>query len=280
MSVKTSRLISKISLWTLTILVFLVITFPIFWIAISSITSYDELFSLPIRYFPQNPTLENYEILLKSMDVGRMASTTIILALLTIVCCTFIAFLAAYGFARYNFPGKKIAYNFLFYSQVLPLIMILVPLTTIFRSLHLFDTIGGMLLLYTSAFLPFTTVTLINYIDQIPFSIEEAALVDGANLIKRVWMILFPLVRPALATMAMILFIWSANEFLIPLLFTTNKVVTLSVGITIIPRMDPYQIPWDLMSALATIILIPIITFVLIFKNNIMDGLTAGGVKQ
>lgn len=280
MSMKASKILSKIFLWIITIIVFLVIVFPLFWIAMSSLTPYQDLFSLPIRYLPENPSLINYQTLFDSMDVGKMAITTIFLAILTIIVTLVIAFLAAYGFARYNFPGKKIAYNFFYYSQILPLIIILIPLTSIFRTLHLFDTIVGLVLLYTCSFLPFTTVTLINYIDQIPYSIEEAASVDGANLLNRIARIMFPLVRPAIATMAMILFIWSTNEFLIPLLFTTNDVTTLSLGITLIPRIDPYQIPWDLISTMATIMITPIIIFVLIFKKNIMEGLTAGGVKQ
>ena len=278
--IRFSNVASKTGLWIITIIITLIIVFPIFWIAMCSITPYNDLFNIPIKYIPDNPSLENFQNLFSAMDVGKMAGTTLLLALFTIICCELIAFFAAYGFARYNFPGKKVAYNFLYYSQILPLIIILIPLTSIYRTLHLFDTYLGLVLLYTSAFLPFTTVTMISYIDQIPYSIEEAASVDGANLFNRITRIMFPLTRPCLATMAMILFVWASNEFLIPLLFTTNDVVPLSVGITMIPRVDIYQVPWDMISALATLILIPIIIFVLIFKRNIMEGLTAGGVKQ
>lgn len=85
--------------------------------------------------------------------------------------------------------------------------------------------------------------------------------------------------KPIIATMGIINFIHGMNEFTIPLIFAMDQVKPLSIGITEIPRIDQYQVPWETISALASIMLVPIVTFVLIFERHIMEGLMAGSIK-
>ena len=123
-------------------------------------------------------------------------------------------------------------------------------------------------------------MSFVTFIQQIPYSLEEAAAVDGANIRIRIFKVLFPLMRPAIATMAIINFLNSMNEFMIPLVFTNVKATPLSVGLTLIPRINQYNVPWEKISALASLMLVPIIIFVVFFEKHIIDGLTAGSVKQ
>lgn len=276
---KKSKLFN-IFIWLLTILVGLVIFLPVLWIITSSITQKELIFTTPVTYFPQNPTLENYISLFREVDVWGLAKNTFIIALISIVGSIIVSMLAAYSFSRFKFRGLNIAYSALVFSAMLPIVMTLIPIFEIYKKLGLIDTHLGIGILYTSNFIPFTMMTFVSFINQIPYELEEAAEVDGANTVVKIFVILFPLIKPAIATMAIINFINTMNEFMIPLVFTNLKAIPLSVGISLIPRIDQYNVPWEKISALATIMLIPIVLFVVIFEKNIMEGLTAGGVKQ
>jgi ABC-type glycerol-3-phosphate transport system permease component len=169
--------------------------------------------------------------------------------------------------------------GFLIASAMLPATSTVVPLFQFFRTLHLTDTFGGIVILYTSSFVPFTTLIFTTFFQQIPQQLEEAAFIDGAGLGRTLVSVIMPVMKPAIATMAIIIFILSMNEFLLPLIFATQKLKTLSLGITEIPRMSQYHTPWDEMSALGTLMLLPIVIFVIAFEKNIMQGLMAGSVK-
>ena len=214
------------------------------------------------------------------MDVGGLALNTLIVAVLAIIGSLTVSLLAAYAFARFKFRGASTAYSLLVFSAMLPVIMTLIPMFQTYRTLHLHDTHLGLVILYVSGFIPFTTMSFVTFIQQIPYSLEEAAAVDGANIRIRIFKVLFPLMRPAIATMAIINFINSMNEFMIPLVFTNVKATPLSVGLTLIPRINQYNVPWEKISALASLMLVPIIIFVVFFEKHIIDGLTAGSVKQ
>lgn len=269
-----------IFIWIMTVILAFLILFPVLWIFSSSITEKELLFTTPVRYFPENPTLQNYIDLFRDVDVGGLAANTVIVAIFTIIGSLLVSLLAAYSFARFRFKGSQTVYSLLIFSAMLPVIMTLIPMFQTYRVLHLHDTHLGLIILYVSGFIPFTTMTFVNFIQQIPFSLEEAAAVDGANVSTRIFKILFPLMKPAIATMAIINFINTMNEFMIPLVFTNVKATPLSVGLTLIPRINQYNVPWEKISALATVMLIPIVLFVVLFEKNIIDGLTAGGVKQ
>lgn len=270
----------RIFIWLITGMLALVILFPVFWIFTSSITEKEMLFTTPISYFPENPTMENYITLFKEVDVGGLASNTLIVAVFSIIGSILVSILAAYSFSRFKFKGAETAYSLLVFSAMLPVIMTLIPMFQTYKTLHLHDTHLGLVILYVSGFIPFTTMSFVTFIQQIPYSLEEAAAVDGATIPVKIFKVLFPLMKPAISTMAIINFINTMNEFMIPLVFTNVKAIPLSVGLTLIPRVNQYNVPWERISALATIMMIPIILFVIFFEKNIIDGLTAGSVKQ
>ena len=145
--------------------------------------------------------------------------------------------------------------------------------------MQLIDTYPGLIILYTSALIPFSVLILMNFVQQVPYSIEEAAEVDGANFLQKLFLIILPLMSPAIATIAIINFITCLNDLFTPLFFA-NRIDVLSVGITTVPRKNTYDVPWDMISTIGCIIILPIIVFVLCFERKIMEGIMAGGVKQ
>lgn len=164
-------------------------------------------------------------------------------------------------------------------TMLIPEVVTARPLYEFMRTVGLYDTYLGLIILYISGVIPFTVLILKNFASEIPVSLEEAAAIDGANFIQRLFKIVLPLMRPAIATVCIINFITCLNNFFTPLYYS-NDIQVLSVAIVQLPLRDNmYGVPWDLVSSMGWIILLPIIIFVAVFEKQIMDGIMAGGVK-
>ena len=257
-----------------------VILLPLYWIFISSITPSGELFQSPIDYLPDHPTLENYKYLIENVGLFQKVANTLIIVGLTIVISTVLCVLSAYAFAR--FPQSRaisLCFGFVIATMLIPDIVLARPLYTFWQSVKLYDTFSGLILLYISAVIPFTILILRNFVGEIPVALEEAAAIDGATFIQRIIYVIIPLMKPAIATVCIINFITCLNNFFTPLFFA-NNIQVLSVSIVQLPLRDNmYAVPWDLVSAMGWIILLPIIIFVAVFEKQIMEGIMAGGVK-
>lgn len=260
-------------------LVSFIILLPLYWIFISSITPSGELFNTPIDYLPDHPTLDSYKFLLQNLGLLEKVGNTILLVGSTIVISTIICVIAAYAFARFKSKGISLAFGFILASMMIPDIVLARSLYQFMQNVGLYDTYPGLIILYVSGVIPFTVLILKNFVSEIPVELEEAAAIDGANFVQRIITVVIPLMKPAVATVCIINFISCLNNFFTPL-FYANNIQVLSTSIVQLPLRDNmYSVPWDLVSAMGWIILLPIIIFVAVFEKQIMDGIMAGGVK-
>jgi multiple sugar transport system permease protein len=279
MKIRKDKVAGFFGRWFLTILVSFIVLFPLYWIFISSITPKQMLFTSPIHYFPKAPTIENYVDLFVKLNIGAKTVNTLIITFCALILSTILCLAAAYAFARYKSPGLSVAFSLVLFSALLPGIVAARPLYDFLRVTKLIDTYQGLIILYTSGLIPFTMLILYNSISQIPIAIEEAAATDGANFFQKIYYIILPLMRPAVAIIAIINFITCLNDLFTPL-FYSNRIEVLSLGITTIPRESSYQLPWDKISTMGWYMIFPVIIFVVIFEKHIMEGIMAGGVKQ
>ena len=265
--------------WGLFAIVAFLILFPVYWIFISSITPAGELFKTPIDYLPDHPTLESYKLLIQNVGLLSKIGNTVLIVGLTLVISTVLCAMAAYGFSRFNSKGISVAFAFVLATMLIPEVVTARPLYEFMQKVKLYDTYPGLILLYISTVIPFTVLILRNFVGEIPISLEEAAAIDGASFSQRLFTIVLPLMKPAIATVCIINFITCLNNFFTPL-FYSNGIQVLSVSIVQLPLRDNmYGVPWDLVSSMGWIILLPIIIFVAVFEKQIMDGIMAGGVK-
>lgn len=275
----SKRILLRCLMWTLAIVVAFLILFPLWWIFISSITPSGELFSKPIKYWPVNPTLESYAYLIENVGLLAKSRDTIIIVGLSITIGMIVSVMAAFSFARFKNKGLSLAVAFLLASMLIPDVVTARPLYDFLRQVHLFDTYTGLIILYISGIIPFTILILQNFLSDIPVSIEESASIDGCGFLQSMFYVTLPLLRPAIATVCIVNFITCLNNFFTPL-FYSNGISVLSTAITQLPLRDNmYAVPWDLVSSMGWIIILPIIIFVGIFQRQIMDGIMAGGVK-
>ena len=266
--------------WLLFLIVSFAILFPVYWIFISSITPAGELFKKPIDYLPDNPTLDSYKFLIENVGLLSKIGNTVLIVGSTLVIGTVLCAMAAYGFSRFRSKWISVAFAFILATLLIPEVVTARPLYEFMKKVGLFDTYPGLILLYVSSIIPFTVLILNNFVGKIPISLEEAAAIDGANFMQRLFHIVLPLMKPAIATVCIINFINCLNNFFTPLYYS-NGIQVLSVAIVQLPLRDNmYGVPWDLVSAMGWIILLPIIIFVAVFEKQIMDGIMAGGVKS
>ncbi|WP_130837312.1 carbohydrate ABC transporter permease [Lachnoclostridium sp. Marseille-P6806] len=267
--------------WILAAIVALVVLVPVYWIFISSITSPGELFKSPIDYLPDHPTLESYRFLIDNVGLMDKIKNTAIIIGFTLVISTLVCVLGAYSFCRFaKNKGISLVFGFIVATMLIPEVVTARPLYEFMQKAGLYDTFPGLIILYISSVIPFSVLILRNFVGEIPESLEEAASIDGASFIQRLFFVVIPLMKPAIATVCIINFINCLNNFFTPLYYS-NGIQVLSVAIVQLPLRDNmYGVPWDLTSAMGWIILLPIIIFVAIFEKQIMDGIMAGGVKE
>ncbi|MBL8117542.1 MAG: carbohydrate ABC transporter permease [Anaerolineae bacterium] len=259
----------------------LVIGIPFYYIFMSSITPKGQLFQIPPSYWPANPTFDNYLNMADSVPFFTYLRNSLIFAIGSSVVSVGASALAAYALARIRFPGSNIIYIALILSVALPQIAVMVPMFQTLQQFKMVNTHHGLIVLMSSLLLPFTVMTLVSFIMQVPGEIEEAALIDGANPLTVITRIVFPLIRPALATMLVINFIISWNELLYPLIFAQRiDTKTLSVGMMELSSdASTYTRPWDMMSALSVVMVIPVLLLILFGQRMIIAGLARGAVK-
>ncbi|MCA9909279.1 MAG: carbohydrate ABC transporter permease, partial [Anaerolineae bacterium] len=258
-----------------------VIGLPFYFIFVSSITPSTELFNVPPTYWPSLPTLDNYARMVESIPFLTYFRNSVIFGVGSAAVSVIAAGMAAYALARIRFPGSNIIYLALILSVALPQIAVLVPMFQTFNTFRLVNTHHGLIIMMSSLMLPFTIMTLVSFIKQVPAEIEEAAYIDGATTVQIILRVLLPLIRPALFTMFLINFIISWNELLYPLVFAHNvDTKTLSVGLT--ELTDPgstYTKPWDMMSALSVFMIVPVLLIILFGQRMIISGLARGALK-
>jgi ABC-type glycerol-3-phosphate transport system permease component len=258
----------------------LIILMPIYWMLRSSFSMQSQLIKTPLVYLP-TPTLNNFETLVDQVPFYEYTRNSILFALATTGVTLIVGFLAGYAFARLQIPGSGILLWLLLLSMALPDVGTIVPLYRILARFHLLDSITGLTLVLSSTLTPFTVWVLVSFIKQVPYEIEEAAVIDGASLPMILWRIVLPLTLPGLVTMGVINFINAWNNLLYPLSFSvTPASKTLSVSITeVFAGFSPWGRPWELIMAVGVTMVFPVVILILFSQKAIVRGLTGGAIK-
>lgn len=276
------RPLLRIPLFYGPIIVFLLVTFaPIYWIILSAFTPINDLFTVPLHYIPLHLSLVNFRNVAQLVSVGQQFINSTLLAGLSAAISTVVCLLAAYAFARIRFPGSGPLFLALLLSAFLPAIATIIPLFQTFQSLSLIDSLQGLVILLVSFLLPTSVWLLTSFVRQIPMEMEEAAQVDGASFPIILWRVVVPVLRPALATLFLINFITSWDEFFLPLIFSrTDATAPLTLGITQAAVNPQNQsVAWGNEAAMGLIIIVPVFALAMIFQKHIVEGLMAGALK-
>lgn len=252
--------------------------FPIFWMVSSSLKPAKELFARDMTLLPVNWTIENYVNVWQNTAFSTYFFNSFKVAALSTFFSVVVSMYAAYAIARIKFVGRYAYGVVLLVTQMLPHILLVLPLFFIIRKMGLFNTHAALIISYTAVSLPFTIWLLRGFFEAIPEELEDAAAIDGASLLGTFHRIILPLAGPGLAAVTMFAFIRSWNEYLFALVFLQSReLFTMPIGLA--SFQEEYTFRWDLIMAGAGIITLPILFFFLLMQKFIVQGLLGGAVK-
>jgi len=255
----------------------LVYLIPFFWVCLTSIKPETIISSMPPLLFFK-PTGDHFLRLHFQWDFFTKMYHSLVIASGTTAICIVAGSLSAYALSRFKIRGKKYILLWILSHRFLPMVAILFPLFMFFKRLQLIDTYVSVILSTTVPNLAFSIWLLDSFFSEIPPEIEEAAKVDGCTDWNLLWRVIFPIAKPAIAVTALFVFLFSWNEFFIPLVLTRTNVPPVTVGFAAFRqhlRMD-----WGAMAAASVVTLGPLLAMVVLLHRFVVRGLTLGAVKE
>lgn len=259
-----------------TLITLIVLLMPIIWVILASFKINDDIMSG--GFWPREITFEHYEAILNNANYLTALRNSLIVGVAVAIVTVIIALPAAYSLSRFTYRGKNALGFIILATQMLPSIAVLVPLVVIIRSLGMTNTLTALAFTHLALTLPVAVWMLKGYIDGVPVELEEASIMDGSSRMGAIFRITFPLIRPATVAVGTFAFVLSWGEFVLALaLLSRNEVKTLPLALQTL--FDPYSFSWGQVMAGGTVIALPAIVLFLLFRNQLVGGLTAGGIK-
>ncbi|WP_087117247.1 carbohydrate ABC transporter permease [Corynebacterium urinipleomorphum] len=253
---------------------------PFYWMLVTALRDKNHTFDT--TPWPTHVTLDNFRDALatdKGNDFLGAIGNSLLISLVTTLLAVVVGVFTGYALARLNFRGKGIVTGIILAASMFPGIALVTPLFQLFGDLGWIGTYRAMIIPNISFALPLTVYTLISFLRQLPWELEEAARVDGATRGQAFRKVLLPLAAPGIFTTAIIAFIATWNEFMLARQLSTNATEPVTVAIARFSGPSAFEYPYAAIMAAGSLVTVPLILMVLVFQRRIVSGLTAGGVK-
>lgn len=251
--------------------------FPFIWMIYSSFKT-EAQFQANVLALPTELHFENY---VTAFETGRMdiyALNSLFNCVITVLLVTFASFIVAYFLSRYKFRGHGLVYGLFITGMLIPVHSLMVPLFMEYKTINFLDNRFTLLPVYFAFAMPMAVFLLESFIGTIPVELEEAAMIDGSNMLRTMFTIIMPLCRPIMATVLILTFMNTWNEFPFALVLIKNEALkTIPLGLK--NFQGAYTAQYTLFMAGMTISLIPVMAVYAAFSNKIIQGMTAGTVK-
>ncbi|SDU79346.1 carbohydrate ABC transporter permease [Jiangella alkaliphila] len=267
----------RVLLGAFAILIGLFSVFPFYWMILTSLKPETEIFTVTPQFWTSNPTLERYETLLRGA-IGEQFLNSFIIAIGATFLATFCGMLAAYALSRFHVPAKTTITVALLVVQLLPAIVVVIPLYAVYREIGLLNTYSGVIIAHTALALALAVWLIRGFLAGIPISLDEAAMVDGANRAQILYHIIVPLALPGIAVSAIYAFITSWNELLLAMTFLQDESMKTLPG-ALQQFSSQYGTDWGGIMTASTIFAIPVMIFFIIVRRYIASGATVGAIK-
>lgn len=258
---------------------FVITVFPFFWMISTALKGTQaEIYAFPVKYWSDAPTFRNFiNIAVKGHFITYFRNS-FIYAAVPAVLGTFIAILAAYVLARCQFKGRNAVLFFFILTQMLPGFIGLAPKYQMMSKMGLVNTAAGIMIIYLTNIIPYSVVTLRSFFENIPSSLEEAAMIDGCSRFRSLFAVAVPLMLPGIASTLIFDFVNMWNELFAANLFIDSdnlKTVTIALNALI----QKFDIAWGEMMAGTIISVLPTIVLFAFLRKYMIAGLTNGAVK-
>ena len=249
--------------------------FPIYWLAIISFKTPDEIFAYPPVWWPEQVQFANYAVLFRDGDAVTVWNSLVIASVSTVIAMV-LGTMCAYSIARFRTGGQFFA-EWILSNRMIPPIVIVFPIFLMFVTLGLVDTYLGLILLYSAFNLPYVIWMMRGYIQDVPLELEESALVDGCTRWQVFVRVVFPMVRGGLFATAVFTFVFAWNEFIFALVLSRNEVTTFPVQVT--HYFGGQSNFWAKIAAMSVLGTIPIFIVVATLQRFLVRGISLGAVK-
>jgi multiple sugar transport system permease protein len=270
--------VKRILQWSVLGTALVVVVFPLYWMLLTAFDPPTLSYSAQISLWPKRITMAAFSQLLREYDFIRWMWNSAVVATISTLLAVVVGTLAAYSLARLRYPGRGFLAGTFFLAYIFPATLLVVPVFVILSVLGLTDDYIGLVMSYLIFTVPFCTWMLRAYLTGIPPELEEAALVDGANRIQAMLLIILPLAAPGVAAATIFAFTLSWNEYLYAfILMTDSTKMTLSPGMTKLVFGDIFL--WGMIMSGATMMSLPVVILYFVAQRFVVSGLTAGSVK-
>jgi len=272
------RLGENIATKLLILIVFLIVIFPFFWVVTASIKPDKFIVTTKVFLIPPEVTFAHYITVFKYGHFARIFLNSTIVSLSTVLLSLVVNIPAAYAISILRVPGRTIISRFILSLQMIPGILLVVPLYIILKNYHLLDTYYGLIISYTTFTIPFSFLLASAYFFRLPLELFESAFIDGASTFTALIRIAIPLSAPGLMTTSVYAFLNAWNDFVFANTFTNSENArTLTVEVTRL--LGTWGTQWGDLAAGATVTTLPVLIVFMLAHQYIVEGLTAGAVK-
>ena len=251
---------------------------PILFMVMASFKPGQDIFAVP-PHWSFTPTLQHYAALwAKWQNFFRGLFNSLVVTAGATILVVVASTTAGFAYSRIRTPLLQRSATFLIVVRLLPPIVVTLPLFGVVNVLGLNDTHLILILLYATFFVSLGTILMRTFIDQIPYELDEAAMMDGANRSRILWSIIRPLARQGMLAVSVFVIVYAWNEFLFAFIFTSTKAKTAPLVISeMLGSLD--GVDWGVLFAASTVQLVPILLFVMLMQKHLVAGLTGGAVK-
>lgn len=281
MNIARNLLIKKEGFTYIALFVLLVLfLFPVYWIIVTSLQNNSDLMQLPINWWPSSVTWNSYMEILKSSVFLTFYKNTILVALGSTLLCIIVSIFAGYALSRFKFKGSNMITLIFLSAQMFPTVTLVIGLYRQYQALQLLNTLFVLVLASTTMALPFSIMLMRTFFNSISKELEEAAEIDGATRFRTLFRIIVPLSKPGIMAIAVYTFLMSWDDFLFGLTLVSDMDKrTLSPGLAL-SFLGEQSYNWSGATAAAAAATFPLLFVFMFLQRYMVEGLTAGGVKE
>jgi multiple sugar transport system permease protein len=262
----------------LTLALLVVVCFPLYWMAVTSLKPQQEVFQVPPSWVPRTWTLGNYDDLLMLTDFARLFLNSVKVGLMSTAIALVVGTLGAYALARFSFRGKELFGGSVLLAYMFPGALLAIPLVVLFARLGLSNSHTGLTLAYLTFAVPFIMWVMRGFFRAIPRDYEEAAMLDGASRLGAFVRVVLPQAMPGIIATGIFTFIFAWNEYLLALLLISDESLrTLPPGL--MRFLSATDVNWGLMMAASVLVTLPMALVFGFVQRHLVTGIGAGGVK-
>jgi ABC-type glycerol-3-phosphate transport system permease component len=264
----------EIAILATALVVAVLLVYPTAWVFFASFKTQETLFSGEFAHY----TLANYVRLFQS-GFGVHVVNSLGIALAAVLISTFVSVIAAYVFSRKRFPWKRTIFGAVMLGQTFPWIILVTPVFILFARLGLLNSYTGIVFCYVAVTIPFSVYLLVGYLESVPRSLDEMAIIDGCPPFQVIWRIVFPIMLPGVVATATYAFLLCWSEYLFALAFLTRTEMK-TMPLALYAFFGEHTTEWGQVMAAAALTTLPPLLLFLPLQTKLSAGLAAGAVKQ